>query len=210
MTRTLRFATAIIATLLLLPACRSAPSEGDAPAASGGQPQQPADAFFANLQALCGKAFAGRIVADDPPTPGAPYAGKALIMHVRQCEHDRIAIPFHVGEDHSRTLLITRTASGLMLDHDRRNRDGSPDVLTLYGGVTVDAGSATRQVFPVDAKSKALFQRNERSDSVSNVWTLEIEPGRIAAYERTRPGRRFRIEFDLTRPVPAPPAPWGW
>ncbi len=205
MTRTLRLATTVIA-LLILSACRSA---GDSPP-SDAHRQQPADAFFANLQTLCGKAFAGRIVVDEPPTPGNPYAGKALIMHVRQCERDRVAIPFHVGDDHSRSLLLTRTASGLTLAHDRRNRDGSPDKLTLYGGATIDRGSATRQVFPVDARSKALFQRNERNDSVTNVWTLEIEPGQMAAYERSRPGRRFRIEFDLTRPVPPPPAPWGW
>lgn len=31
-------------------------------------------------------------------------------------------------------------------------------------------------------------------------------------YQLTRTGsdRRFRVEFDLTRPVPAPPAPWGF
>ncbi|UNK50984.1 hypothetical protein MNR01_08315 [Lysobacter sp. S4-A87] len=210
MTRTLRLATTTIAALLLLSACSSWPFGSDTPPVSGGHPRQPADEFFSNLQALCGKAFAGRIVIDEPPTPGAPFTGKALIMHVRQCERDRIAIPFHVGDDHSRTLLLTRTKSGLTLDHDRRHRDGSQDVLSMYGGATVDRGSATRQVFPVDAHSMALFERNERSDSVTNVWTLEIEPGRIAAYERSRPGRRFRIEFDLTRPVPAPPAPWGW
>ncbi|MGO4222522.1 hypothetical protein AB4Y64_11800 [Lysobacter sp. TAF61] len=210
MTRILSLAAAAIATALVLSGCHSAWTRQETPPASGGERQQPADAFFANLQTLCGKAFVGRIVIDEPPTPGAPFAGKALIMHVRQCEHDRIAIPFHVGDDHSRTLLLTRTKSGITLDHDRRHRDGGEDILSMYGGKTVDSGSSTRQVFPIDAQSKALFQRNERSDLLSNVWTLEIEPGRIAAYERSRPGRRFRIEFDLTRPVPAPPAPWGW
>ncbi|MBF6024187.1 hypothetical protein [Lysobacter niastensis] len=210
MKRTLRLVTTTIAALLVLSACRSAPSEADTSPDSRVDGRRPADAFFANLQALCGKAFAGRIVIDEPPTPGMPYAGKALIMHIRQCDRDRVAIPFHVGDDHSRTLLITRTASGLTLEHDRRNRDGSSELLTLYGGATVDPGSATRQVFPVDARSKALFQRNQRNDSVTNVWTLEIHPGRMAAYERTRPDRRFRIEFDLTRRVPAPPTPWGW
>jgi hypothetical protein len=29
------------------------------------------------------------------------------------------------------------------------------------------------------------------------------------AYELRRPNRHFRVEFDLTRPVPAPPPPWG-
>ena len=26
---------------------------------------------------------------------------------------------------------------------------------------------------------------------------MEVHPGRVLAYELTRPGRRFRIEFDL-------------
>ena len=38
---------------------------------------------------------------------------------------------------------------------------------------------------------------------------MEVEPGRAFVYELARPQRLFRVEFDLTRPVPAPPAPWG-
>jgi len=29
------------------------------------------------------------------------------------------------------------------------------------------------------------------------------------AYELSRPGRLFRVEFDLTVSVPPPPPPWG-
>jgi hypothetical protein len=29
-------------------------------------------------------------------------------------------------------------------------------------------------------------------------------------YRLTREGREFRVDFDLTKPVPAPPAPWGY
>jgi hypothetical protein len=38
---------------------------------------------------------------------------------------------------------------------------------------------------------------------------MEIHPGRTFAYELRRPNRHFRVEFDLSRPVPAPPPPWG-
>jgi hypothetical protein len=43
------------------------------------------------------------------------------------------------------------------------------------------------------------------------VWTVEIVPGEMFVYALRREGtdRRFRIEFDLTRAVAAPPAPWG-
>ena len=40
------------------------------------------DAYFNNLKALCGKAFAGKIAVDNPPAPG--FEG-ALIMHVINC-----------------------------------------------------------------------------------------------------------------------------
>jgi hypothetical protein len=79
----------------------------------------------------------------------------------------------------------------------------------MYGGDTSDAGTATRQEFPEDAESKALFEREGLAASLGNVWALEIEPGVRYAYELARPGRLFRVEFDLTRPVAAPPAPWG-
>jgi hypothetical protein len=40
---------------------------------------------------------------------------------------------------------------------------------------------------------------------------VEVVPSRIFAYALRREGtdRRFRVEFDLTAPVPTPPAPWG-
>jgi hypothetical protein len=44
---------------------------------------------------------------------------------------------------------------------------------------------------------------------VANVWAVEVEPNRMFAYELRRPGRFFRVEFDLARPVALPPPPWG-
>ena len=43
--------------------------------------------------------------------------GKALVMHVRGCDEPskQLLVPFHVGDDHSRTWVITRTADGLRL-----------------------------------------------------------------------------------------------
>ena len=185
-------------SLLLLSACASV------------APPTPADRFMARLQGLCGKAFAGRVVTNDPAD--ASFAGKPLVMHVRQCAPGEVRIPFHVGEDRSRTWIVTRTASGLRLKHDHRHADGSPDELTMYGGDTVTPGTADRQEFPVDAESVALFTRTNRSVSNTNVWAMEVAGGRFA-YELRRPpipgGRFFRVEFDLARTVPPPPAPWG-
>jgi hypothetical protein len=62
----------------------------------------------------------------------------------------------------------------------------------------------------VDAESIASFETAGLTASVTNVWALELEPGVRFTYELARPaGRLFRVEFDLTRPVEPPPAPWG-
>jgi hypothetical protein len=164
------------------------------------------DAFFARLTALCGKAFAGRLVTTDHADKD--MAGQAMVMHVRACTADQIRIPFHVGENRSRTWVVTRTAAGLRLKHDHRHADGSSDKVTMYGGDTAAAGTPTRQEFPVDAESIALFKANALERSVTNVWAVEATDA-IFAYELRRANRHFRVEFDLTKPVPAPPPPWG-
>jgi hypothetical protein len=194
MIRTL--AVAAVAALLL-GSCATAP-----------QSKAPADAFLARLSALCGKAFEGRIVSPAVAADDA-FAGKRLVMHVRGCDPSALRVPFHVGEDRSRTWVVGRTGSGLRLKHDHRHSDGSEDKLTQYGGDTVDAGTAVRQEFPADAFSRALFEREKIPQSVANVWAMEIAPGATFAYELRRPGRFFRVEFDLTRPVTPPPPPWG-
>jgi hypothetical protein len=171
----------------------------------------PADDFLDQLRSLCGKAFAGRIVANEPPsTTPDPFEGQALVMHVRECAEGELRIPFHVGADRSRTWVLTRTAVGLRLKHDHRHEDGSDDAVTMYGGDTREAGSAQRQAFPVDAESIASFTANGLNASLENTWAIEVEPGQRFVYELSRPtGRLFRVEFDLAAPIDAPPAPWG-
>ncbi|APR51487.1 hypothetical protein CA223_13700 [Sphingomonas koreensis] len=171
------------------------------------RPAAPADAFMARLAPLCGKAFAGRVVTNDPAD--AAFADKALVMHVASCEPGRVRIPFHVGEDRSRTWVVSRTATGVRLKHDHRHEDGTSDKLTLYGGDTAAPGTAARQEFPVDAESIALFRSLNAERSVTNVWAMEVDGSRFA-YELRRPGRHFRVEFDLAKPVAPPPLPWGW
>lgn len=183
------------AVALVLTACASAP----APA--------PQDAFFANLRALCGQSFAGRVVTTD--AADASFASERLVMQVRACSGDEIRVPFHVGENRSRTWVITRTGAGLRLKHDHRHEDGTEDTLTQYGGDTADEGTAERQEFPADEFSRTLFVNNNIPQSTTNVWAVEVHPGRTFVYELRRPNRHFRVEFDLTAPVAAPPPPWG-
>lgn len=171
------------------------------------QPASPQDVFFARLAELCGRAFEGRVTSP-PVDADRTFAAERLVMHVRECRTDEIRIPFHVGANRSRTWVITRTGAGLRLKHDHRHEDGSEDALTQYGGDTAGPGTAERQEFPADAFSRGLFARNDIPQSAANVWAAEVRPA-IFAYELRRPGRFFRVEFDLARPVAPPPPPWG-
>ncbi|MBI5939661.1 MAG: hypothetical protein HY859_04470 [Caulobacterales bacterium] len=179
--------TSALVAALLLSACASVPRT------------QPADQFLARLQALCGQRFAGRVATTDPAD--SAFAGKPLVMHVRDCTATEVRIPFSVGEDRSRTWVITRTAAGLRLKHDHRHPDGSEDTLSRYGGDTVATGAAGRQAFPADAFSRTLFLARGNPASIDNVWAMEIEPGVVFAYELRRPNRHFRVEFDLSKPL---------
>lgn len=165
-----------------------------------------ADALFGKLKRLCGVAAAGQVVSDDPRDKDMATA--ALVMHVRGCAKDAVAISFHVGEDRSRTWIVRRTEAGLSLKHRHLHEDGTPDAVTMYGGDSLPPGTATRQDFPADAETKALFAVNGLEASLTNVWALEVRPG-LFAYELNRENRHFRIEFDLTAPIAPPPAPWG-
>jgi len=172
-------------------------------------PPVPAAEFLSAVGKLCGKAFAGKVVANEPAAPNDPFVGQSLVMHVRTCDTaGELRVPFHVGEDRSRTWVLTLVGDRLRLKHDHRHKDGTEDVVTQYGGVSSAPGTATRQEFPVDEFSKAMFTRENRSVSNTNVWAMESHPGRMFAYELTRPGRKFRVEFDLSTPVAPPPAPW--
>jgi len=171
--------------------------------------QSQAAQFLSAVSAMCGNAYGGRIVANEPATPNDPFVGQALVMHVRTCEPERVLVPFHVGEDRSRTWVLTLHGDRIRLKHDHRHQDGTEDELTQYGGDSTTAGTASIQEFPADQFSIDLFTRTNRTVSNTNTWAMEVFPGKMFAYELSRPGRLFRVEFDLTKTIPVPPAPWG-
>lgn len=197
------YSAILVASVAVLAACgQSNKSEA---------PRGPANEFIARIAQHCGQAFEGKVVASSPPVENDPFHGQKLVMHVRECSDDRLEIPFHVGDDHSRTWIITRTPAGLKLEHDHRLRDGSEDPLSMYGGESKEEGTATRWEFPVDQFSMDLFKREGINAAETNTWAMEIEPGERFLYELSRPdGRLFQVEFDLTRPVETPPVPWGY
>lgn len=215
-------------TALLLGALPALAACGSTEPAEDANPQ---DQFWAALSSHCDKAYNGKLVSNDDAD--SDLRGAAMVMHVRTCSDDQITIPFHIqdGEtwNRSRTWVLTRTGSGaadgtetgIRLKHDHRHEDGESDKVTMYGGDTADQGTASLQSFPVDQESIDMFEREGLSASVTNVWSVEIDPagteGAQFAYRLSRStetgapeNRNFRVVFDLTNPVEAPPAPWGF
>jgi hypothetical protein len=189
---------AVGVALTVLCACSPSQSADPVDTQAGG--------LFDALMARCGEAFEGRVLGDDPRD--ADWREERLVAHVRTCSPDEIRVPLHVGEDRSRTWVLTRQDGRLQLKHDHRHEDGSEDVLTQYGGLSAPVGDALRVEFPADPYSRDLFVHNAIPASAANVWFLEIEDGALT-YGLDREGRHFRAVFDLTQPVETPPAPWG-
>lgn len=206
--------TLLLAVPFFLIACDSPPeteiepaiAESDTLAVDLTEDRDAADLFFENIAALCGQSFAGEI-AENAASTDTTFVGHELVMHVRECEENVLYVPFHVGENRSRTWIITRTDDGLQLKHDHRHEDGSDEDLTMYGGDTADAGTEFVQEFVVDQETIDMLPA-----TATNVWTIEIHPGESFHYALRREGtdRRFRVIFDITQPIDTPPAPWGW
>ena len=175
------------------------------PVAAVSQAESPTSGFWKELQKHCGKAFAGSVAA--APADETTFKNKALVMHVRSCELDRIRIPFFVGDDRSRTWVLTRKGDRIELRHDHRHADGKPDKVTMYGGWTTSVGSPTRQMFPADQQTVDVI-----AAAASNVWWIDLIPGESFSYNLRRVGtdRYFSIKFDLKTQIKSPEAPWGW
>jgi hypothetical protein len=159
--------------------------------------------FWETLSAHCGKAYEGKLVT---PESDPRFSGK-LVMHVRSCEDGTLRIPFFVGEDRSRTWVLTMDDQGLIqLKHDHRHADGSEDEVTQYGGMASNTGSETTQFFPADQ-----FTANMLPAAVGNVWWISVDETSFT-YNLRRLGANthFSVRFDLTKPVETPAAPWGW
>lgn len=162
-----------------------------------------ASVFWQNLQALCGKSFEGTI-SEAPANDN--FRGKKLIMHVRSCSSNKIRIPFIVGEDYSRTWVLTFENDLITLKHDHRHEDGSEDKITQYGGTSSNKGLENLQMFPADE-----FTCNLLGYACNNLWFLSLTQEAFG-YHLIRIGsdRKFSVQFDLQNPIENPKAPWGW
>ena len=144
-------------------------------------------AFFDQVKSMCGARFEGKSVF--PNDPDDAFTGQLLVAVIESCEANEIRIPFMVGTDSSRTWVLKKTVNGLQLKHDHRHPDGTPDEVTLYGGVAVDAGSSLSQSFPADSYTAKLIP-----EASSNEWFLSFsDNGLELTYYLERHGKaRFK------------------
>lgn len=158
--------------------------------------------FWEALSQHCGNAYEGQLVS---PESDARFEGR-LIMHVRSCEEGTMRIPFFVGEDRSRTWVLTKEGERIQLKHDHRHEDGSEDKITQYGGIASNSGFSEMQVFPADQETTDLIPY-----AAGNVWWITVDEQSFT-YNLRRIGSEtyFSVKFDLTKPVETPSAPWGW
>lgn len=159
--------------------------------------------FWKTLELHCGKAYEGEIMT---PSPNDPFSGKRLVMHVVGCGEDFIHIPFFVGDDKSRTWVLTMENDRIKLKHDHRHEDGSEDEVTQYGGLTSNTGMVGIQFFPADQETADLIPY-----AANNVWWITIDEESFT-YNLRRIGsdRFFSVKFDLTKEVESPGPAWGW
>lgn len=166
--------------------------------------QTNADIFWENLTAQCGKAFIGEVL--EAP-PGDDFWNHELVMHVWKCNDNEILIPFFVGNDRSRTWVLTKHDDRIQLKHDHRHEDGSEDEITQYGGMSSNSGLATLQTFPADQHTAELIPA-----AASNIWWIEVVEDQYYTYNLRRLGtdRFFSIRFNFENETEIPERAWGW
>lgn len=160
--------------------------------------------FWETLKKHCGKSYEGEIIAGGKEGDG--FTGEKLVMHVRACDANEIRIPVFVGDDKSRTWVLTMGANNLiLLKHDHRRPDGTDDAITQYGGLSPNTGRADIQFFPADQFTADLL-----AHAANNIWWITVDDTSFT-YNLRRIGteRLFSVAFDLSKEVETPSAPWG-
>lgn len=161
-------------------------------------------AFWESLSKHCGKSFEGEMLN---ASENDPFYGKKLVMHMRTCEEGKITVPFHVGDDHSRTWVLTMEDGNLIkLKHDHRQEDGTEDSVTQYGGLSSNTGMAKVQFFPADQETTDLIPY-----AATNIWWITLDDTSFTYnLRRINNNSAITVKFDLTKEVETPPTPWGW
>lgn len=169
------------------------------------QKESPSDEFWNQLTEKCGKTYRGYITKGAKVGDG--FTGEILIMHIKKCSDNQILIPFNVGDNRSRTWILTKQEDGrIELKHDHRHKDGSDDEITMYGGTSSNVGLKNVQVFPAD-----VYTQTTLPHAASNVWWITLDD-KFFSYNLKRLGTKmeFTAVFDLQNELPTPKPSWGW
>ena len=152
--------------------------------------------FWNNLKSLCGMSFAGEQTYMLEGRPS--WAEFDFKMHVTLCEEDRIHIPFHLSEDHSRTWMFLIEDGRLRFRHDHRYPDGTPEELTMYGGYSDGTGTPFVQYFPADDYTIELLQ-----DTLGRKWAIVLDEALTTMkYQLSYHGEVvFEGAFDIANPI---------
>ncbi len=163
------------------------------------QPTKAQKAFLKQFEEFSGQSFSGDVLS--PLKDNNPFKGQKLQITVGNSVNGQVRIPFAVGNDKSRTWVISLSETGLLLKHDHRHADGSPDEVTNYGGYASVNGTALSQNFPADEFTAKLIPA-----AAANVWTLEFDHRKNTLdYILRRNGElRFHARFFLSRPIKTP------
>lgn len=159
--------------------------------------------FLQKLTSHCGKAYKGKIVSQPIPED---FQDKELIMYVMECSEELVKIPFFVGDDLSRTWVLSLEGGRVKLKHDHRAPDGTPEEETMYGGTATNTGLEHVQFFPADQETSLMIPA-----ASGNMWWITISDT-VYSYnlKRVDSEREFNVIFDLSKPVKNTRKPWGY
>ncbi|TVQ50831.1 MAG: hypothetical protein EA362_01455 [Saprospirales bacterium] len=175
--------TLLLSLLLLLTACKNQVAVQDQ--------------FLENYQQFCGYAYEGKATINKLAS-GALFENMRLVMILESCTENEVRIPFHVGEDHSRTWIVQKKNGALHLSHDHRYEDGTEHEANFYGGYADERGTIYTQYFPADEKTI-----ENRAIRIINTWSKEFDMVERKYYYRLyQEGElRFEVVFDLKNPL---------
>ncbi|MCH8485644.1 MAG: hypothetical protein LAT75_02190 [Candidatus Cyclonatronum sp.] len=193
--------TALLLVVFMVAACGS-PEQADYDTT----PEMSAhDAFFANLQDLCGETFTGQ--STYPDNEDHALVGTVLVTNVSECNDQfvRIELLRNGGDYWHGAWVVERREEGLHLFHDHLGEVRTMEELVAngdshgYGGFASDAGSAIQQFFHADDVTADMLP-----EASTNVWMMELdlENDRFIYYLERHEAPRFRAElFRLTEEV---------
>ena len=159
--------------------------------------------FWTQLEQHCGKAYKGEITTAPVPKD---FQLQELKIHFKSCGEGQIKIPLIVGENRSRTWILTLNEQSIQLKHDHRSEDGKPDSVTMYGGTSPNTGFENLQFFPADQETVNMIPY-----AAGNIWWMSITDSTFTYnLRRVNSDNPIKLEFNLTEEIEKPAAPWGW